>query len=92
MELAMQIISDDKTVRNNTIIYLKDFNQPSLTTQAKKREQVVSMMAAIKEAFNIIGDDIVELSVENEFLKNQIGDYDEKRASRIKSKAIERYR
>ena len=50
------------------------------------------MMPAIKEAFNIIGDDIVELGVENEFLKNQIGDYDEKRASRIKSKAIERYR
>ena len=25
-----------------------------------------------------MGDDIVELSVENESLKNQIGDYDEK--------------
>ena len=33
----MQIISDDKTVRNDTILYLKDFNQPSLTTQAKKK-------------------------------------------------------
>ena len=33
----MQIISNDKTVRNDTIQDLKDFNQQSLTTQAKKR-------------------------------------------------------
>ena len=36
------------------------------------------MMPAIRKAFNLMGDDIVELSVENESLKNQIGDYDEK--------------
>ena len=36
MELAMQIISNDKTVRNDTIQDLKEFNQQSLTTQAKK--------------------------------------------------------
>ena len=30
MELAMQIISSDQTVRNGTIQYLKDFNQQSL--------------------------------------------------------------
>ena len=39
MELARQIISNDKTVRNDTIQDLKDFNQQSLTTQAKKGEQ-----------------------------------------------------
>ena len=36
MELAIQISSTDKTVRNDTIQDLKDFNQKSLTTQAKK--------------------------------------------------------
>ena len=44
----MQIISNDKTVRNDTIQDLKDFNQQSLTTQAKKSERLVSMMPAIK--------------------------------------------
>ena len=39
MELAMQIISNDKTVRNDTIQDLKEFNQQSLTTQAKKGEE-----------------------------------------------------
>ena len=79
MELAMHIISNDKTVKNDTIQDLKDFNQQSLTTQAKKKgEQLVSMMPAIRKAFNLMGDDIVELSVEKESLKNQIGEYDEK--------------
>ena len=36
------------------------------------------MMPAIKKAFNLLGDDIVELSTENNALKNQIGEYDEK--------------
>ena len=36
------------------------------------------MMPAIKKAFNVLGDDIIELSVENDALKNQIGDYDQK--------------
>ena len=74
----MQSISNDKTVRNDTIQDLKDFNSQSLTTQAKKGEQLVSMMPAIKKAFNLMGDDIVELHTENEALKNQIGDYDQK--------------
>ena len=32
----MQIISKDKTVRNDTMQDLKEFNQQSSTTQAKK--------------------------------------------------------
>ena len=76
MELAMQILSADKTVKSDTIQDLKEFNSQSSSTQSKKGEQLVSMMPAIKKDFNILGDDIVELSRENEALKNQIGDYD----------------
>ena len=74
MELAMQFISNDKTVRNDTLQDLKDFNRQSLTTQAKKDEQLFSMMPAIIKAFNLIGHDIVKLSVEDESLKIQIRD------------------
>ena len=88
MELARQILSNDKTVRNDTIQDLKEFNQKSLTTQAKKGEQMVSMMPAIKKAFNSMGDDIVELSVENESLKNQINQYDEKWLQESKLKLL----
>ena len=68
MELAMQIISTDKTVRNDTIEDLKEFNSQSLTTQAKKGEQLVSMMPAIEKVFNLLGDDIVDLSIKNDAL------------------------
>ena len=84
----MQIISNDKTVRIDTIQDLKDFSQQSLTTQAKKGEQLVSMMPAIKKAFKLMGDDIVELSVENEPLKSQIGEYDEKWLQESKTKLL----
>ena len=86
MELAVQIISNDKTVRNDTIQDLKEFNQQSLTTQVKKGEQFVSMMPAIKKTFNLMGDDIVELSTENHALKNKIGSYDEKQLQETKNK------
>ena len=60
MALAMQIIFTDKTVRNDTIQDLKDFNSKCLTRQAKKGEQLVSMMPAIKKPFDLTVDDIVE--------------------------------
>ena len=84
----MQLSSNDKTVRNDIIQDLKEFNQQSLTTQAKKGEQLVSMMPAIKKAFDLLGDDIVDLSTENEALKNQIGEYDEKWLLESKAKLL----
>ena len=84
----MQISSTNQNVRNNTIQDLKDFNQQSLSTRAKKGEQLVSMMPAIKEAFTLIGNDIVDLSTENDALKEKIGDYDEKWLQESKEKLL----
>ena len=84
----MQLSSNDKTVRNDTIQDLKDFNQQSLTTQAKKGEQLVSMMPAIKKAFKLMGDHIIELSTESDALKNQIGQYDQKWLEESKAKLL----
>ena len=84
----MQIGSTNQKVRNNTIQDLKDFNQQSLSTRAKKGEQLVSMMPAIKEAFTSMGNDIVDLSTENDALKEKIGDYDEKWLQESKEKLL----
>ena len=84
----MQISSSDQSVRSDTIQDLKEFNQQSLTTQAKKGEQLTAMMPAIKKAFNILGDDIIELSKENDVLKNQIGEYDQKWLEESKAKLL----
>ena len=84
----MQLISSDQTVRNDTIQDLKEINQQSLSTQAKKGEQLTAMMPAIKKAFNVLGDDLIELSTENDVLKNQIGEYDEKWLQESKAKLL----
>ena len=67
---------------------MKDINQQSLATQAKKGEQLVGMMPAIKKAFDLLGDDIVDLSTENDTLKNKIGDYDERWLQESKTKLL----
>ena len=46
------------------------------------------MMPAIKKAFNILGDDIIELSTENDVLKNQIGNYNQKWLNESKAKLL----
>ena len=88
MELAMQISCNDTPVRNDTIEDLKDFYSKSLSTRAKKGEQLVSMMPAIKKAFTLLGDDVVELSTENDALKNKISSYDEKWLEESKNKML----
>ena len=88
MDLAIQFISTDQSVRNDTIEDLKDFNSQSLSTRAEKGEQLVGMMPAIKKAFNLLGDGIVDLSTENDTLKEKIGDYDEKWLQESKAKLL----
>ena len=84
----MQIISNAKTVRSSTVQDLKKFNSQYLTTQVKKRKQIDSMIPAIKKAFNFLGDDIVELTTQNESLKNKMGSYDEKRVQESKANLL----
>ena len=45
-------------------------------------------MPALKKAFNLFGDDIVELSRENDALKCKIGSYDEKWLEESKYKML----
>ena len=52
----MRIISNGQTVGTNTVQDLKDFNSQSLGTQDKKKgEHLVSLMPAIKKAFDLMG-------------------------------------
>ena len=87
MDLAIQIIANDKAVRSDTVQGLKEFNNQSLATQTKS-EQLVGMMPAIEKAFNFLGDDIFELSTENDALEKKIGDYCEKRLQESKDKML----
>ena len=61
----MPLFSKDKSVGFLTTQGLNDFNFPSLETQARKVENLVSMMLVMKKAFHLESDDIVDLSTEN---------------------------
>ena len=43
-------------------------------------------MSAIKKTFPLLGDDIVELSTENDALKNKKGSYDKNGFKNLKTK------
>ena len=88
LELAMQVISFDQSKRCDTIEDLKELSSQSSATQAKKGEQFVSMMLAIKKAFDLLRDDIADLSTKSESLKNKIGFCDEKWLEESKAKLL----
>ena len=88
MDLAIQLVQNDKTVRDNTILELKEFNNNLYQLKLKKGEQLITMMPAIKKAFNLMGDDIIELDAENKSLKNKIGNYDEKWLEESKARLL----
>ena len=46
------------------------------------------MMPAIKKAFSLLGDNIVELSTKNDALKNKIGSYDQQWLEESKAKLL----
>ena len=65
----MQFISNDETMVSNTVQDLKDFNSQFLAKQDKKGEKLVSLLPVIKKAFDLVGDDVVEIFTKNESLK-----------------------
>ena len=46
------------------------------------------MRPAIKKTFDLLGDDVVDLSTENDALKNKIGFYNEKLLEECKTKLL----
>ena len=84
----MQIFSTGQKVKRDKVHGLKEFNNQSLATQARKGEQLVSMMPAFQKTFDLMGDDIVDLSTKNKGSKNKRGSYDEKWLEESKARPL----
>ena len=48
-------------------------------------------MPSIKKTFHLMEDDMVELSTENDFLKNKINSYDEKCLEESKARPLKQF-
>ena len=83
-----KFFSNDQTIRSEAVEDFKKFNPQSLATQCRQREQPVGMMPAIEKSFDLLGDDIVELSTKNVALKNKRGSYDENWLEESKTKLL----
>ena len=53
-----QSMTDDKTVRRNTVQDVKEVNSQSLATQDKRGEHLVSVTPAIEKASELLADDM----------------------------------
>ena len=87
----MQLISNDRTVRNTTVQVLKNFNSRSSATQAKKGKQLTSLMPDIRKAFDFLGNDMVDLPTRNESLKNETASHDGKCSEESKAKLLKQF-
>ena len=84
----MQFISDDKTIRSDTIQGLKDFFLTISNNTSQNGGQLVSMIPAIKKPFDLMVDDIVKNYTENDALEIKTGSNDEKSLEESKAKLL----
>ena len=84
----MQIISNDKTVRSNTVQDFEDFNSQSLAIQVEKRRTISFSDGFQRKTFDLMADDEVRISIKNESLKNKIGSNDEKWLEESKARLL----
>ena len=86
--ISMLLISNVKTVRSFTVKDLKDFDSQTPATQVERGEHLASMMPSIEKAFEIMCDDIVELSTESKTLKIKICSYVENLSEESKANLL----
>jgi 3-deoxy-D-manno-octulosonate 8-phosphate phosphatase KdsC-like HAD superfamily phosphatase len=65
---------------------LVEFNKQNVATQAKKAEELTANLVVYNEATKMMGDEIFDLGVENEVLRDKIGEVDEKWLSESKNR------
>ena len=72
MELALQLASDDKLRREETLRGLKDYKSTSLLTQPKRGDDLVALLPANKKGIFILGDEIMKLDTENSAKEEEV--------------------
>ena len=87
----MQVISNYKILSSITVHFEKEFKSQSLAKQVKTAEQLVSMVSATEKAFDIMGDDMVELFTESEALKIKMCPYDRKWLGKSKTRLLRQF-
>ena len=65
---------------------LVELNKQNIATQAKKAQELTANQVVYFEAIKIMGDEVFDLGIENETLRDKIGEVDEKWLNESKNK------
>src|SRR5271156_6071991 len=70
-------LKQDPLVRQRIKDYLTEYSKQNLVTQAQRGKELVAIAPVVMEAVKIMSDDIYELSIENDVLRDKMGNVDE---------------
>lgn len=78
MSEILEYVKGQKDTRLKIREELVELNKQTVATQAKKAEELIANQVVYVEAIKMMGDDIFDLGIENEALRDKLGDVDEK--------------
>ena len=78
MSEILEYVKSQKDTKLKIREELVELNKQNVATQAKKAEELTANLVVYNEAIIMMGDEIFDLGVENEALRDKIGEVDEK--------------
>jgi hypothetical protein len=87
MSEILEYVKGQKNTKQKIREELVELNKQNVATQAKKAEKLTANLV-YNEAIKMMGDEIFDLGVENESLRDKIGEVDEKWLSESKNNQI----
>ncbi len=86
MSEILEYVKGQKNTKQKIREELVELNKQNVATQAKKAEELTANLVVYNEAIKMMGDEIFDLGVENEALRDKIGEVDEKWLSESKNR------
>ncbi len=86
MSEILEYVKGQQNTRQKIREELVELNKKNVATQAKKAEELTANLVVYNEAIKIMGEEIFDLGVENEALRDKIGEVDEKWLSESKNR------
>jgi hypothetical protein len=86
MSEILDYVKGQKNTKQKIREELVELNKQNVATQAKKAEELTANLVVYNEAIKMMGDEIFDLGVKNEALRDKIGEVDEKWLSESKNR------
>ena len=86
MSEILEYVKGQKNTKQKIREELVELYKQNVATQAKKAEELTANLVVYNEAIKMMGDEIFDLGVENEALRDKIGEVDEKWLSESKNR------